>query len=186
MTTQKKLSKLSKAEQKLKKREDEKTLIAKILIVVAAIVFLGMVINTAVATDLTFQFSNPSFSGMGQSAHYLTIDEQERSRKQGILEDLESRAEDVIREQENTTLAKFVRNLESRIFAQLSQDLANSLFNSESGGSGGVFDLQGNQISFINTGTEIVLLVTDLDGGITEIRIPVGSFGICSTDECAL
>ena len=46
-------------------------------------------------------------------------------------------------------------------------------------------DLEGNQISFVNTGTEIVLLVTDIDGGITEIRIPVGSFGICSTDECA-
>ena len=83
-------------------------------------------------------------------------------------------------------MAKFVRNLESRIFAQLSQDLANSLFNSESGGSGGVFDLQGNQIAFVNTGTEIVLTVSDTDGGITEIRIPVGSFGICSVDECAL
>lgn len=141
---------------------------------------------SAQATDLVFTFSNPSFSGFNQSAHYLTIDEQERTRKAEIIEELESRAEDVLREEENTTLAKFVRNLESRIFAQLSQDLANSLFNSESGGSGGVFDLQGNQISFVNTGTEIVLLVTDLDGGITEIRIPVGSFGICSTDECAL
>ena len=140
----------------------------------------------AQATDLVFTFSNPSFSGFNQSAHYLTIDEQERTRKAEIIEELESRAEDVLREEENTTLAKFVRNLESRIFAQLSQDLANSLFNSESGGSGGVFDLQGNQISFVNTGTEIVLLVTDLDGGITEIRIPVGSFGICSTDECVL
>jgi hypothetical protein len=106
-------------------------------------------------------------------------------RGRAKLEELESKAEDILRAEENTTLAKFIRNLESRIFAQLSQDLANSLFNSESGGSGGVFDLQGNQISFVNTGTEIVLLVTDLDGGITEIRIPVGSFGICSTDECA-
>jgi len=92
----------------------------------------------------------------------------------------------VLRAEENSTLAKFVRNLESRIFAQLSQDLANSLFNSESGGSGGVFDLQGNQIAFVNTGTEIILTVSDTDGGITEIRIPVGSFGICSVDECAL
>ena len=92
----------------------------------------------------------------------------------------------MLRAEENTTLSKFVRNLESRIFAQLSQDLANSLFNSESGGSGGVFDLQGNQIAFVNTGTEIVLTVSDTDGGITEIRIPVGSFGICSVDECAL
>jgi hypothetical protein len=140
----------------------------------------------ATATDLTFQFKNPSFNGVGQSAHFLTVDEQERSRKQSIREELESRASEILRAQENTTLAKFVRNLESRIFSQLSRDLAESLFNSETGGSGGVFDLEGNQISFINTGTEIILTVADTDGGITEIRIPVGSFGICSTDECAL
>ena len=160
-------------------------LIARIVIIVAVVaaIFLSF---PASATDLTFQFKNPSFSGAGQSAHFLTIDEQERSRKQAIREEIESKASELLRAQENTTLAKFVRNLESRIFSQLSRDLAESLFNSETGGSGGVFDLEGNQISFINTGTEIILTVSDTDGGITEIRIPVGSFGICSTDECAL
>jgi hypothetical protein len=138
------------------------------------------------ANDLVFQFKSPSFNGIGQSAHFLTADEQERSRRAAILEDIESRANDLLRDAENTTLAKFTRNLESRIYSQLSRDLAESLFNSEEGGTGGVFDLEGNQISFVNTGTEIVLTVTDTDGGLTEIRIPVGSFGICSTDECAL
>lgn len=160
-------------------------LIARVAIVVAVVaaVFLSF---PASATDLTFQFKNPSFNGAGQSAHFLTIDEQERSRKQAIREEIESKASELLRDQENTTLAKFVRNLESRIFSQLSRDLAESLFNSETGGSGGVFDLEGNQISFINTGTEIILTVADTDGGITEIRIPVGSFGICSTDECGI
>ena len=160
-------------------------LIARIAIVVAVVaaIFLSF---PASATDLTFQFNSPSFNGIGQSAHYLTIDEQERTRKAAILEEIESKADQLLRDQENTTLAKFVRNLESRIFSQLSRDLAESLFNSETGGSGGVFDLEGNQISFINTGTEIILTVADTDGGITEIRIPVGSFGICSTDECGI
>ena len=160
-------------------------LVARIAIVVAVVaaIFLSF---PASATDLTFQFNSPSFSGIGQSAHYLTIDEQERTRKAAILEEIESKADQLLRDQENTTLAKFVRNLESRIFSQLSRDLAESLFNSETGGSGGVFDLEGNQISFINTGTEIILTVADTDGGITEIRIPVGSFGICSTDECGI
>ena len=160
-------------------------LIARIVIIVAVVaaIFLSF---PASATDLTFQFKNPSFSGAGQSAHFLTIDEQERSRKQAIREEIESKASEILRDKENTTLAKFVRNLESRIFSQLSRDLAESLFNSETGGSGGVFDLEGNQISFINTGTEIILTVADTDGGITEIRIPVGSFGICSTDECGI
>ena len=152
----------------------------KLLIVISL-----FIASSALADDLVFQFKNPGFSGVGQSAHYLTIDEQERSRKAAILEDIESRANELLREAENTTLAKFVRNLESRIFSQLSRDLAESLFNSETGGSGGVFDLEGNSIAFVNTGTEIILTVTDIDGGITEIRIPIGSFGICSTDECA-
>ena len=141
---------------------------------------------TVLATDIAFQFNNPSFSGIGQSAHYLTLDEQERTRKKAIVEERESKVDELLREKENTTLAKFIRNLESRIFSQLSRDLAESLFNSETGGSGGVFDLEGNQIAFVNTGTEIVLTVSDTDGGITEIRIPVGSFGICSTDDCGI
>jgi hypothetical protein len=160
-------------------------LMARIAIVMAVVVGIFMSLPAS-ATDLTFQFKNPSFNGAGQSAHYLTIDEQERSRKKAILEEIESKADQLLRDKENTTLAKFVRNLESRIFSQLSRDLAESLFNSETGGSGGVFDLEGNQISFINTGTEIVLTVSDTDGGITEIRIPVGSFGICSSDDCGI
>ena len=160
-------------------------LMARIAIVMAVVVSIFIVVSAS-ATDLTFQFKNPSFNGAGQSAHYLTIDEQERSRKKAILEEIESKADQLLRDKENTTLAKFVRNLESRIFSQLSRDLAESLFNSETGGSGVVFDLEGNQISFINTGTEIILTISDTDGGITEIRIPVGSFGICSTDECGI
>ena len=152
-----------------------------------ALIMISLLVPLSVsATDLAFQFKNPSFRGIGQSAHYLTIDEQERTRKKAILEEIESQADEILREQENTTLAKFIRNLESRIFSQLSRDLAESLFNSETGGSGGVFDLEGNQIAFVNTGTEIVLTVSDIDGGITEIRIPVGSFGICSTDDCGI
>ena len=143
-----------------------------------------LIASSALAGDLVFQFKSPSFSGAGQSAHYLTIDEQERSRKIAIQDEVEARLNELEREAENTTLAKFIRNLESRIFSQLSRDLAESLFNSETGGTGGVFDHDGNSIAFINTGTEIILTVTDVDGGITEIRIPIGSFGICSTDEC--
>ena len=83
--------------------------LARVAIVMAVItaIFLSFPVS---ATDLIYQFKNPSFSGVGQSAHYLTIDEQERTRKQAILEKAESRAEELLREQENTTLAKFIRN----------------------------------------------------------------------------
>ena len=153
----------------------------KLLIVISL-----FIASSALADDLVFQFKNPGFSGVGQSAHYLTIDEQERSRKITIQDEVEARLNELERDAENTTLAKFIRNLESRIFSQLSRDLAESLFNSEGGGTGGVIDLEGNQIAFVNTGTEIILTITDVDGTITEIRIPIGTFGICSTDECGI
>ena len=151
----------------------------------ALLITISLLSFPAMATDLVFKFKNPSFNGIGQSAHYLTIDEQERTRKAAILDEIESKAEEVLRAQENTTLAKFIRNLSSRIFSQISQDLAASLFNSETGGSGGVFDLDGNQIAFVNTGTEIILTVTDIDGSVTEVRIPTGTFGVCSA-ECGI
>jgi len=138
------------------------------------------------ASDLVQTFKNPSFSGVGASAHYLTIDEQERTRKKAIADDIEAKLNEIERDADNTTLAKFLRNIESRIFSQLSRDLVEALFNSETGGTGGSFDLDGNIIQFINTGDEIILTITDIDGGITEIRIPVGTFGICSTDDCGI
>ena len=153
------------------------------LLIIGWLILLSFVSGNIKATELLFQFKNPSFSGIGTSAHYLTVDEQESSRKQKIAEDIESALNEAARELDNTTLAKFVRNLESRIFSRLSQDLAESLFNDE-GGSGGSVDLEGNTINFINTGTEIVLTILDIDGTVTEIRIPIGSFGICADAPC--
>ena len=153
------------------------------LLIIGCLILLSFVSGNIKATEVLFQFKNPSFSGIGTSAHYLTVDEQESSRKQKIAEDIESALNEAARELDNTTLAKFVRNLESRIFSRLSQDLAESLFN-DKGGSGGSVDLEGNTINFINTGTEIVLTILDIDGTITEIRIPIGSFGICADETC--
>ena len=98
---------------------------------------------SAFADQLTHEFSSPSFSGVGTSSHYLTIDEQEKSRRDEIAEEVESALKEAEREAENTTLAKFLRNLESRIYSQLSRDIAESLFDSEKGGTGGEFELEG-------------------------------------------
>jgi|TARA_R110000824_G_scaffold14288_1_gene60958 hypothetical protein len=137
------------------------------------------------ADQIIHQFKNPSFSGIGTSSHYLTIDEQEKTRRDEIVEDVESALKEAEREAENTTLAKFLRNLESRIYSQLSRDIAESLFNSESGGSGGSIVLEGNTITFVNDGINITLTVIDSDGNVTEIVIPVGIFGIC-TEDCGI
>ena len=76
---------------------------------------------TLISDEVVQKFKNPSFSGQGTSAHYLTIENQEKSRKEKIQDDIEAALKAELRAGENTTLAKFVRNLESRIYAQLSK-----------------------------------------------------------------
>tara|TARA_R110002020_G_scaffold114283_1_gene262875 strand:- start:3670 stop:4185 length:516 start_codon:yes stop_codon:yes gene_type:complete len=134
------------------------------------------------ADELVHQFKSPSFSGISTSSHYLTIDEQEKTRRDEIAEEVESSLKDAEREADNTTLSKFLRNLESRVYSQLSRDIAESLFDSEKGGTGGSIVLEGSTITFVNDGLNITLSVIDTDGNLTEIIIPVGIFGICSED----
>ena len=148
------------------------------------IILLGFT-ATSSGDEIVQEFKSPSFSGIGTSSHYLTIDEQEKSRRDEIAEDIESALKDAEREADNTTLAKFLRNLESRVYSQLSRDIAESLFDSEKGGTGGQIELEGSTIKFANDGINITLTVIDENGTITEIIIPVGIFGICS-DECGI
>ena len=148
------------------------------------IILLGAT-ATVSGDEIVQEFKSPSFSGIGTSSHYLTIDEQEKSRRDEIAEDIESALKDAEREADNTTLAKFLRNLESRVYSQLSRDIAESLFDSEKGGTGGQIELEGSTIKFVNDGINITLTVIDENGTITEIIIPVGIFGICS-DDCGI
>ena len=151
----------------------------KISIIIIFLFFSSAVI----ADEIVHQFKSPSFSGVATSSHYLTVDEQEKTRRDEIAEDIESALKDAEREADNTTLAQFLRNLESRVYSQLSRDIAESLFDSEKGGTGGSIVLEGSTITFVNDGINITLTVIDEDGTITEIIIPVGIFGICS-DDC--
>ena len=137
------------------------------------------------ADQIVQEFKSPSFSGIATSSHYLTIDEQEKTRRDEEAEKVENALKEAEREAENTTLAKFLRNLESRIYSQLSRDIAESLFNSEVGGTGGSIELEGSIITFVNDGINITLTVTDADGNITTIVIPIGIFGVCS-DDCGI
>jgi len=156
----------------------------KWLLYYSILVLLGFT-ATATGDEIVQGFKSPAFSGIGTSSHYLTIDEQEKTRRDEIAEDIESALKDAEREADNTTLAKFLRNLESRVYSQLSRDIAESLFDSEKGGTGGSIVLEGSTIKFVNDGASITLTVIDEDGTITEIIIPVGIFGICS-DDCGI
>lgn len=144
----------------------------KIFILVA---LLGMYIKFANASDLTHQWKSPSFSGQGYSSHVLTIENQEFSRKQAISDKKAS----VLREQErdlaNTNLSKFMKNVESRIYAQLSKQLVDSMFGEGSGESGTV-TFEGTTISYVKGSEDVSLTILDVDGSETVITVPIGDF----------
>jgi len=132
-------------------------------------------IQSALADEMVFRFKSPSFSGVGTSSHYLTIENQEFNRKQAIKDEIKAYQEELKREAENTTLARFIRNLESRIYAQLSRQLVENLFG-ETPSAEGTITLEGNTISYTTDGDYITLTITDETGGVTVITIPIGSF----------
>jgi len=150
---------------------------------IALVVMLGIAFftNNVEGSPIVHEFKNPSFNGVGASAHYLTIDEQETKRRDELAEKIQSELEEIEREIENSTLNKFLNNLQSRIFSNLSRDISDMLF-SEDGGTGGTIELEGNTISFSNDGEYITLTVISEDGTITEIVIPIGVFGVCTAD----
>ena len=140
-------------------------------------VFLVFLVTTVTAEPLGFQFKSPSFNGNGYSAHVLTIENQEHSRKQEIKDKIEAELEKQKREAEDTNLNKFLNNLESRIYAQISQDLATAMFAADgSGPTSGTLNFEGNIIYWNKSSTEISLQVTDLTGTTTTIGIPLGDF----------
>ena len=65
---------------------------------------------------------------LGTSSHYLTIENQEFTRKMSIKEEIKALQDEIERDKENSTLARFMRNLESRVYAELSRQLVNNLF----------------------------------------------------------
>ena len=156
------------------------------------VIILGLLLATNItATEIVHKFGSPSFSGINQSAHYLTIDEQERTRKDALAQKAQDALEEAQREAENTTLAKFLRNLESRIYSTLAKDISESLFNYgtvptvDNPVSGEIW-LEGNRLLWVNDGISITLTVEEWFDGImissTVIVIPVGSFGGCWAD----
>ena len=127
------------------------------------------------ADEMVHKFKSPSFSGIGTSAHYLTIENQQYTRKMTVKAELKALQDQIERDKENTTLARFIRNLESRIYSQLSRQLVENLFG-EVPSDSGTLTLEGNTIVYNVEDGIITLTITDSDGNTTTISLPVGNF----------
>ena len=165
----------SNVELKRRKVEADKQKIIEWVAVIGIILFLAILAQNVQSDQIVHKFKNPSFSGINTSSHYLTIENQEFNRKMSIKEEIKALQEQIERDKENTTLARFIRNLESRIYAQLSRQLVENLFG-ETPSTSGVLSLEGNTIEYSIENDIITLKITDADGNITEIQLPIGDF----------
>ena len=136
---------------------------------------LASVSVTCWSAELVHQFNSPAFSGIGWSSHVLTIEQMEAARTQKNKDEQKAQQDKAEREAKNTNLAKFMVNVESRIYAQLSKQLADAMF-AEGGGDSGSMNFQGTSISWVKSATDVTLTITEAGGGTTQVTVPIASF----------
>ena len=147
----------------------------KILIIFMSLVVSMFFINPVSAGELTYDFKSPSFTGIGYSSHLLTIENLTHTRKAEIKSKQEAAAREIEREKENSNVNKFLANLESRIYAELSKQISDKLFG-ENPQESGTVELLGNTISYSMTDSMVTLNVVQSDGTTTQVEIPVAQF----------
>ena len=143
------------------------------------IVLLGLFAYTqAQASDLSFDFKNPAFSGNGYSNHVLAIDQLQNTRKKEQRDKLEAEQRQAERDAENSTLAKFLKNVESRIYANISKSLVDSMFE-DNGANSGTAEIEGATITWIKdlTSETISVTIVEEDGTTTQLTVPLSGFG---------
>jgi hypothetical protein len=133
-----------------------------------------------------FSFKSPAFNGNGYGTYVLTIENQQYTRSQAIQSALESAKAAIKADEKNKPINQFLTNLESRIYAQISQNVATQMF---AGGAcsnnnpvcGGSINFQGNTLSWLKdptNPTNILLTVRDAVGNSTVINVPLNSFNM--------
>lgn len=152
---------------------------------------LVCIVSLTNAAELTHQFSSPSFSGIGYSTHVLTIkqlEDQQKDKIKAAADALKAKAE---AEAANTAQARFVANLESRIYSQLAKQITDSLFGTDGVPSCtsanpysqcGSIAIAGNDITWrlgnpaVSSEAGMIIITIRGPGGSTEMKVPSGTF----------
>lgn len=140
---------------------------------------LFVLLPTVANADLVHSFKNPAFNGQGYSSHVLGIEQLQFNRQKDIDDAAQAEASRLERELEQSTLNKFIRNVESRIYATLSKQMVDNMFASCGGedepacASSGTTEIEGATIAWTKDEVDgSITLVVDSDDGYTEITIP--------------
>lgn len=160
----------------------KKTIITNVILPAA------LVVGSASAAEMTHSFNSPAFSGIGYSSHVLTIkqlEDQAKSNNKAAADALQAKIEQAAA---NTPQARFIANLESRVYAQLAKQLTDSMFGEGATCTtagvvcGTIPDLAGNSLSWqLGSGSDagmIVITITNLSDPTqsTIMKVPAGTF----------
>lgn len=153
------------------------------------ILLLSMIASTAaMSAELQHNFNSPAFNGMGYSSHVLTIKQLEDQAKEKNKLEAERIKAEAERAAKDTPQARFVANLESRIYAQLAKQLTDSMFGEGATCTtrgivcGSIPDLGGNKIEWklgdgSDTGYIIISIVNIANpSNTTTMKVPSGTF----------
>ncbi len=149
---------------------------------------LALLPVSAMAAELQHNFNSPSFSGVGYSSHVLTIkqlEDQAKDKNKAAAEALKAQAE---RDAQNTPTARFIANLESRIYSQLAKQLTDSMFGEGATCTtagvvcGSIPDIGGNKIEWsLGGGSDSGMIIINIQNlsnptQITTMKVPAGTF----------
>ena len=159
------------------------TLKIKKIVLVSFVLCLSL-IHTSTASELVHKFGNPSFSKEGYSQHALSIEQLQYTRENDRIKDEKSAVSQAERDEKNKTINKFIANVESRIYANLSKQLVDNMFGTSCDSStttcatSGTANVEGSTIYWVkDTSTEtITLTITDPTGTVSTMSVPVGDF----------
>ena len=135
--------------------------------------------SSAGASELTFGFGSPSFSGQGKSSHYLTVENIEKTRKDAVKAAEKAAADKVKEDAKNTAIAKFKANLEARFYTALAKQITDNVFGTDGlQQDSGTFTspLGGEVITWTTTSTgtndTVTVVITESDGTVTTFTMP--------------
>jgi len=147
-------------------------------ILIIMLIFIGSLTH---ASELGWGFKSPAFHyGNGYSTHVLSVEQLQYNRREDRRKDAESAARAANRDGDNSILSKFMRNLESRIYATMSKQLVDAMFATCDADDtecvppdSGSANIEGAEITWAkNSDTGEITIIVDSEDGYTEIKIP--------------
>ena len=137
----------------------------KIMLGIALVAALLLIWSIGQASSLVFTFNSPSFSGVGTSSHYLTIENLEKSRKDAIIAKAEAEERRLENELKNSAIEVFRRNLETLFYSTLATQIIDNVF--------GTKDDQQNDGETVIDGYKVVWTSTDDEDDVAGVKVKI-------------